>query len=348
MKRLLNKKLVSMFVIIIFISLLILTNLFSAESNDNLNDLKKKYVVKKSDAIAFKGISDYYEKQDIFYNASNGVVSEVHVDSKQVVKKGDPLFTYYNDSLESEISTLGIQNDSLSNEYNINNDKLLNYKKQLDEMNQSREESLESITKKETLEANFDSLQTIVDTLSNNMKTNNLQINDLKSRLYKIIYADEEGIVYLNDDALTDTSIAYVSIIPNKSVIKSYVDEFDLINIQEGMQVSVNVLNSHEKMTGVVTKISEFPDSSKSNVQAYYEILIKQEVEYIRIGYSVNIELLFREISLRKDVVYEDQGKYFVNKKGENQIEITGDWKNGEFVVSSDNLHDGDILYEYN
>ncbi|EHP49153.1 biotin/lipoyl-binding protein [Clostridium perfringens] len=74
------------------------------------------YTVPSTDKVFVNGKIEPEKVENIFLDATKGTVDKVEVENGDVVEKGDILFTYKNDQVQSQVEQLELQLNSAKNQ----------------------------------------------------------------------------------------------------------------------------------------------------------------------------------------------------------------------------------------
>ena len=176
----------------------------------------------------------------------------------------------------------------------------------------------------------------------------NAQIKALEAKLRKDVLADIDGVVYINEDALSDSTKPYVNIVSKEPLIKSSATEFDILKLSVGQAVKIKVVSTGEEINGTITKIDDLPSSGVGleSTAVAYQFEIKPD-KAIKVGFSVEIREDINTLEIPEEYVTVRDEKLFVQKvveTGVEEIEITGTLDQGYYVIDSDKINPGDML----
>ena len=314
------------------------------------------YSIPPMEKVFINGKIEPKKVENIFLDASKGSLDKVEVKNGDKVEKGDLLFTYKNEQIESQIEQLELQLNSLK----AQKEELLkgseDKKKQLEGLNnlnlENKEENLE--------ENNIGNLKG--DSLDNQIKFLEKQIKALKEKEYYKVLSPIKGNIILEESDFNPTK-AYITIESGDYYIGGSVNEKDQPKIKEGQEANINILSTNENIKGKISLVGNKPidegasmqmqqgDRASSNM-SYYEVKIVPENEGeltngFHIQASVNLDKEPIEISKESIITLENESFVFKNVDGKlvKQI-ITFSPKEGseDKVIVSSGLYEEDKI----
>lgn len=342
--------------------------LFQKKSKQANTKKSDYYEVIESSGIMFKGRSVISNEQSIVLDNTLNLET-LHVEDKQEVKKGDVIITYLNNTIQDQIDNLELQYNSANNKVNrasenkgkINSD-ILKKEQLIDEKNKKINtlNDVENINEKsllqqevagleqelQILKSNLQSEEVTSINLNDTLKELNGQIEALKNKLRKDVYANIDGIVYINKDGLTNMSVPYIEIVSKEPLIKAAASEYDVLNLNVGQEVILKVASTGDKMKGTILSIDDLPSIGENNTGVVYNFTVKPESS-IRIGFSVEIKENIQTLEIPKEYVKDENGKLSVLKvtdTGVDEVEVEGSLDNDYYIISTDKIVSGDKL----
>lgn len=342
--------------------------LFQKKSKQANTKKSDYYEVIESSGIMFKGRSVISNEQSIVLDNTLNLET-LHVEDKQEVKKGDVIITYLNNTIQDQIDNLELQYNSANNKVNrasenkgkINSD-ILKKEQLIDEKNKKINtlNDVENINEKsllqqevagleqelQILKSNLQSEEVTSINLNDTLKELNGQIEALKNKLRKEVYANIDGIVYINKDGLTNMSVPYIEIVSKEPLIKAAASEYDVLNLNVGQEVILKVASTGDKMKGTILSIDDLPSIGENNTGVVYNFTVKPESS-IRIGFSVEIKENIQTLEIPKEYVKDENGKLSVLKvtdTGVDEVEVEGSLDNDYYIISTDKIVSGDKL----
>lgn len=234
-----------------------------------------------------------------FYEAAKGKVDSVLVKEGQKVKKGDVLFTYQNDTKETQyaIEDLKRENTKLYNQrealieqlgkltnqyYNYKGDQIAYYwgndGKQtyyvVEEIGQSTSSS--SASNASQGQASGEGAGASVggadaESLKEQIRQVNSQIEETEIKLVRQmegqsnkVTAQNDGVVMYNEDGLTSNSVPLVRVISEKISVVGSVSEYDYYVLAEDRAVSIYVPAEDRTLPGKIISYDKVPGYSGS------------------------------------------------------------------------------------
>lgn len=190
-----------------------------------------------------------------------------------------------------------------------------------------------------------------------------LEISKINFELAKLdlddfsIIAPFDGIVQevnFSEGEIISPQVPAVSIISNEFIIKSDINEADILKLKTGQKAEF-VLDAYpeETFTGEVTEIS--PISKNIAGIILFEISIKPDKEaeeFLKYGFSANITINLAKLEnvlyVPIQAVYEEENKSFVDVLGENneivKTEVRIGSSNYDYIEIKSGVSEGDII----
>lgn len=279
------------------------------------------------------------ESKKIYLDIASGEVSSVSVKNGETVKKGDVLFTYKNDKLDTQIKDLELQLKSAKEQKSD----LLKKKDELDKKAKEDKEKLEKI-KNESLNSgkvpeaiegvnpmagsiSGDSIDTQAIDKQINLLEN--QIKNLKSSKYKEVTAPINGIVTINKDN-QNVQEPYMIIQSNNLYVDGVVNEKDQQKVKKNQKVDVSILANNKNIKGKIISVSDIPENSAASLDpkssqnmSFYKVDIdldsqKGIVDGFHVQATVNLDE--KDITIPKSAVLDENGKKYVYIVSDNKL----------------------------
>lgn len=279
------------------------------------------------------------ESKKIYLDIASGEVSSVSVKNGETVKKGDVLFTYKNDKLDTQIKDLELQLKSAKEQKSD----LLKKKDELDNKAKEDKEKLEKI-KNESLNSgkvpgaiegvnpmagsiSGDSIDTQAIDKQINLLEN--QIKNLKSSKYKEVTAPINGIVTINKDN-QNVQEPYMIIQSNNLYVDGVVNEKDQQKVKKNQKVDVSILANNKNIKGKIISVSDIPENSAASLDpkssqnmSFYKVDIdldsqKGIVDGFHVQATVNLDE--KDITIPKSAVLDENGKKYVYIVSDNKL----------------------------
>lgn len=184
----------------------------------------------------------------------------------------------------------------------------------------------------------------------------NFELAELDLDDFSII-APFDGIVQeanFSEGEIISPQVPAISIISNEFIIKSDINEADILKLKTGQKAEF-VLDAYpeETFTGEVTEIS--PISKNIAGIILFEISIKpgkEAEEFLKYGFSANITINLAKLEnvlyVPIQAVYEEENKSFVDVLGENneivKTEVRIGSSNYDYIEIKSGVSEGDII----
>ena len=324
------------------------------------------YTVSAGSDLVFSAISKTGDAQQVYNNQAYGEVEKVHVKTGQSVKKGDSLITFVNKEVEKQIDQMQLQLEQAKSQANYaledRNSAYKSYNKLVEKYNETFSPELEmQIDQMEpTLNQSNRAYKQALDQVELQKK----QLNDLKESSRKTINATISGVCKVNEKNIDNpmSQGALVEVTSDENIIEGNISEYDYNKLKENDEVEVIPINGDEKTKGTVVEISNTPESQAGSFEANqmqsmteqsgssssnFEFKIKTQ-KPIHIGFNVQVRKKSDKIELAKDMVKEEDSKYYVFEykdskavrkevqleKNTNSYTVISGLKSGDKIIS--------------
>lgn len=324
------------------------------------------YTVSAGSDLVFSAISKTGDVQQVYNNQAYGEVEKVHVKTGQSVKKGDSLITFVNKEVEKQIDQMQLQLEQAKSQANYaledRNSAYKSYNKLVEKYNETFSPELEmQIDQMEpTLNQSNRAYKQALDQVELQKK----QLNDLKESSTKTINATISGVCKVNEKNIDNpmSQGALVEVTSDENIIEGNISEYDYNKLKENDEVEVIPINGDEKTKGTVVEISNTPESQAGSFEANqmqnmteqsgsnssnFVFKIKTQ-KPIHIGFNVQVRKKSDKIELAKDMVKEEDSKYYVFEykdskavkkevqleKNTNSYTVISGLKSGDKIIS--------------
>ncbi|MDU4019119.1 MAG: biotin/lipoyl-binding protein [Finegoldia magna] len=324
------------------------------------------YTVSSGSDLVFSAISKTGDAQQVYNNQAYGEVEKVHVKTGQSVKKGDLLITFVNKEVEKQIDQMEMQLEQAKSQANYaledRNSAYKSYNKLVEKYNETFSPELEmQIDQMEpTLNQSNRAYKQALDQVELQKK----QLNDLKESSRKTIKATIAGNCKVNDKNIDNpmSQGALIEVTSDENIIEGNISEYDYNKLKENDEVEVIPINGDEKTKGTVVEISNTPESQAGSFEANqmqnmaeqsgsnssnFVFKIKTQ-KPIHIGFNVQVRKKSDKIELGKDMVKEEDSKYYVFEykdskavkkevqleKNSNSYTVISGLKSGDKIIS--------------
>lgn len=324
------------------------------------------YTVSAGSDLVFNAISKTGDAQQVYNNQAYGEVEKVHVKTGQSVKKGDSLITFVNKEVEKQIDQMQLQLEQAKSQANYaledRNSAYKSYNKLVEKYNETFSPELEmQIDQMEpTLNQSNRAYKQALDQVELQKK----QLNDLKESSRKTINATISGVCKVNEKNIDNpmSQGALVEVTSDENIIEGNISEYDYNKLKANDEVEVIPINGNEKTKGTVVEISNTPESQAGSFEANqmqniteqsgsnssnFVFKIKTQ-KPIHIGFNVQVRKKSDKIELAKDMVKEEDSKYYVFEykdskavkkevqleKNTNSYTVISGLKSGDKIIS--------------
>lgn len=324
------------------------------------------YTVSAGSDLVFSAISKTGDAQQVYNNQAYGEVEKVHVKTGQSVKKGDSLITFVNKEVEKQIDQMEMQIEQAKSQASYaledRNSAYKSYNKLVEKYNETFSPELEmQIDQMEpTLNQSNRAYKQALDQVELQKK----QLNDLKESSRKTINATISGVCKVNEKNIDNpmSQGALVEVTSDENIIEGNISEYDYNKLKENDEVEVIPINGDEKTKGTVVEISNTPESQAGSFEANqmqnmteqsgsnssnFVFKIKTQ-KPIHIGFNVQVRKKSDKIELAKDMVKEEDSKYYVFEykdskavkkevqleKNTNSYTVISGLKSGDKIIS--------------
>lgn len=314
--------------------------LFSS-GKQNAKRQTSTYKITAQPDTLFSGTVQAEETDNYLNDPSKGTLSKINVKDGQFVKAGDPLLTYQATNADLTTLTFAVQTaqnalDNANGDVSDTTNQMTQIKKQYDQTTDD--------TEKSTLADQYNTLNQTLSQQERAVKTSQLGLSQAQTQLNQaqngqtiIVQSKQDGIVQVSSAPAEGQPI--VSVISNSRIVIGSVTEFDYNKLKVGDKVSITSLNGNQKETGLITTISQIPNSTAStgstegsSVVSYnFTVIPNASFQY---GYTVQIGLANKDIIIPKSAVKNGQVKVKVGDKFESRaIELEA--SRGQYKVLS-------------
>ena len=295
------------------------------------------YTVPSTDKVFVNGKIEPEKVENIFLDATKGTVDKVEVENGDVVEKGDTLFTYKNDQVQSQVEQLELQLNSAKNQKEeINNQ--MPQGGQMPNLGQNAGGEIST------------------GSVDEQIKLLEKQIKALKDKEYYKVTAPIGGKVILAESSTNPTQ-PYITVESGDYYISGSVNEKDQPKIKEGQEVQITILSTNKNINGKISSVGNTPIDNGASLAAqtgaqggasgnmsYYEVKITPDSqEDLTNGFHVqaSVNLDKKPIEIPKEAILSVDNEEFVFKNVDGKLVkqvITYSPKEGsedEVIVSS-------------
>ena len=314
------------------------------------------YTVPSTDKVFVNGKIEPEKVENIFLDATKGTVDKVEVKNGDVVEKGDTLFTYKNDQVQSQVEQLELQLNSAKNQKEEINKQNAEAKKQLEDLKKAGlENQMPQGGQMPNLGQNAGG-EISTGSVDEQIKLLEKQIKALKDKEYYKVTAPIGGKVILAESSTNPTQ-PYITVESGDYYISGSVNEKDQPKIKEGQEVQITILSTNKNINGKISSVGNTPIDNGASLAAqtgaqggaggnmsYYEVKITPDSqEDLTNGFHVqaSVNLDKKPIEIPKEAILSVDNEEFVFKNVDGKLVkqvITYSPKEGsedEVIVSS-------------
>ncbi|STB15064.1 efflux RND transporter periplasmic adaptor subunit [Clostridium perfringens] len=314
------------------------------------------YTVPSTDKVFVNGKIEPEKVENIFLDATKGTVDKVEVENGDVVEKGDTLFTYKNDQVQSQVEQLELQLNSAKSQKEEINKQNAEAKKQLEDLKKAGlENQMPQGGQMPNLGQNAGG-EISTGSVDEQIKLLEKQIKALKDKEYYKVTAPIGGKVILAESSTNPTQ-PYITVESGDYYISGSVNEKDQPKIKEGQEVQITILSTNKNINGKISSVGNTPIDNGASLTAqtgaqggaggnmsYYEVKITPDSqEDLTNGFHVqaSVNLDKKPIEIPKEAILSVDNEEFVFKNVDGKLVkqvITYSPKEGsedEVIVSS-------------
>ncbi|EOU1604114.1 efflux RND transporter periplasmic adaptor subunit [Clostridium perfringens] len=314
------------------------------------------YTVPYTDKVFVNGKIEPEKVENIFLDATKGTVDKVEVENGDVVEKGDTLFTYKNDQVQSQVEQLELQLNSAKSQKEEINKQNAETKKQLEDLKKAGlENQMPQGGQMPNLGQNAGG-EISTGSVDEQIKLLEKQIKALKDKEYYKVTAPIGGKVILAESSTNPTQ-PYITVESGDYYISGSVNEKDQPKIKEGQEVQITILSTNKNINGKISSVGNTPIDNGASLAAqtgaqggaggnmsYYEVKITPDSqEDLTNGFHVqaSVNLDKKPIEIPKEAILSVDNEEFVFKNVDGKLVkqvITYSPKEGsedEVIVSS-------------
>ncbi len=314
------------------------------------------YTVPSTDKVFVNGKIEPEKVENIFLDATKGTVDKVEVENGDVVEKGDTLFTYKNDQVQSQVEQLELQLNSAKNQKEEINKQNAEAKKQLEDLKKAGlENQMPQGGQMPNLGQNAGG-EISTGSVDEQIKLLEKQIKALKDKEYYKVTAPIGGKVILAESS-TNSTQPYITVESGDYYISGSVNEKDQPKIKEGQEVQITILSTNKNINGKISSVGNTPIDNGASLAAqtgaqggaggnmsYYEVKITPDSqEDLTNGFHVqaSVNLDKKPIEIPKEAILSVDNEEVVFKNVDGKLVkqvITYSPKEGsedEVIVSS-------------
>ena len=293
------------------------------------------YTVPSTDKVFVNGKIEPEKVENIFLDATKGTVDKVEVENGDVVEKGDTLFTYKNDQVQSQVEQLELQLNSAKNQKEEINKQNAEAKKQLEDLKKAGlENQMPQGGQMPNLGQNAGG-EISTGSVDEQIKLLEKQIKALKDKEYYKVTAPIGGKVILAESSTNPTQ-PYITVESGDYYISGSVNEKDQPKIKEGQEVQITILSTNKNINGKISSVGNTPIDNGASLAAqtgaqggaggnmsYYEVKITPDSqEDLTNGFHVqaSVNLDKKPIEIPKEAILSVDNEEFVFKNVDGKL----------------------------
>ena len=293
------------------------------------------YTVPSTDKVFVNGKIEPEKVENIFLDATKGTVDKVEVENGDVVEKGDTLFTYKNDQVQSQVEQLELQLNSAKSQKEEINKQNAEAKKQLEDLKKAGlENQMPQGGQMPNLGQNAGG-EISTGSVDEQIKLLEKQIKALKDKEYYKVTAPIGGKVILAESSTNPTQ-PYITVESGDYYISGSVNEKDQPKIKEGQEVQITILSTNKNINGKISSVGNTPIDNGASLAAqtgaqggaggnmsYYEVKITPDSqEDLTNGFHVqaSVNLDKKPIEIPKEAILSGDNEEFVFKNVDGEL----------------------------
>ncbi|AQW24107.1 efflux RND transporter periplasmic adaptor subunit [Clostridium perfringens] len=293
------------------------------------------YTVPSTDKVFVNGKIEPEKVENIFLDATKGTVDKVEVENGDVVEKGDTLFTYKNDQVQSQVEQLELQLNSAKSQKEEINKQNAEAKKQLEDLKKAGlENQMPQGGQMPNLGQNAGG-EISTGSVDEQIKLLEKQIKALKDKEYYKVTAPIGGKVILAESSTNPTQ-PYITVESGDYYISGSVNEKDQPKIKEGQEVQITILSTNKNINGKISSVGNTPIDNGASLAAqtgaqggaggnmsYYEVKITPDSqEDLTNGFHVqaSVNLDKKPIEIPKEAILSVDNEEFVFKNVDGKL----------------------------
>lgn len=322
------------------------------------------YTVPSTEKVFVNGKIEPEKVENIFLDATKGTVDKVEVKNGDVVEKGDVLFTYKNEQVQSQIEQLELQLNSAKSQKEEIKKQNAEAKKQLEDLKKAGlENQMPKGGQMPNLGQNAGG-ELSTGSVDEQIKLLEKQIKALKDKEYYKVTAPIDGKVILAESSTNPTQ-PYITVESGDYYISGSVNEKDQPKIKEGQEVQITILSTNKNVNGKISSVGNTPIDNGASLAAqtgaqggaggnmsYYEVKITPDSqEDLTNGFHVqaSVNLDQKPIEIPKEAILSGDNEEFVFKNVDGELVkqvITYSPKEGseDVVIVSSGLNEEDKI----
>lgn len=293
------------------------------------------YTVPSTDKVFVNGKIEPEKVENIFLDATKGTVDKVEVKNGDVVEKGDTLFTYKNDQVQSQVEQLELQLNSAKSQKEEINKQNAEAKKQLEDLKKAGlENQIPQGGEMPNLGQNAGG-EISTGSVDEQIKLLEKQIKALKDKEYYKVTAPIGGKVILAESSGNPTQ-PYITVESGDYYISGSVNEKDQPKIKEGQEAEITILSTNKNINGKISSVGNTPIDNGASLAAqtgaqggaggnmsYYEVKITPDSqEDLTNGFHVqaSVNLDKKPIEIPKEAILSVDNEEFVFKNVDGKL----------------------------
>lgn len=322
------------------------------------------YTVPSTDKVFVNGKIEPEKVENIFLDATKGTVDKVEVKNGDVVEKGDTLFKYKNEQVQSQVEQLELQLNSAKSQKEEINKQNAEAKKQLEDLKKAGlENQMPQGGQMPNLGQNAGG-ELSTGNVDEQIKLLEKQIKALKDKEYYKVTAPIDGKIILAESSGNPTQ-PYITVESGDYYISGSVNEKDQPKIKEGQEVEITILSTNKNVKGKISSVGNTPVDNGASLAAqtgaqggaggnmsYYEVKITPDSqEDLTNGFHVqaSVNLDKKPIEIPKEAILSGDNEEFVFKNVDGKLVkqvITYSPKEGseDIVIVSSGLNEEDKI----
>lgn len=326
----------------------------------------KTYTIKKADPLIFNGVVDAEQTESFYNDQSKGTLSNILVTEGQEIKAKTAVLAYQSNTAQDQVDEQQQQLEKLNLAVTTAQQNLDNAYAKKQEIENKKGTTSQSASvsgalsnpaeqASDAISAQDDAIlqaQQALDAANLDLTTANESLETAKNKVTTNVSSTIDGIAEVNEAGKAAATVPVVKVVSKSTVINAKVSEYDYSRVKKDQAVTIQPVNSDEKIQGTIIEVSRMPENSEgvssaaaaatgstmqTSSMATYSFKVKpgKELQY---GYSCQISVPVNELRLSSDALVKEDGKQYVYvyKNGAvHKTAVTTVDENGVVVVTA-------------
>lgn len=332
--------------------------------------------------VSLNGVAQLQSDNSYFYDAANGEIETIYVNDGQYVKKGDILFSYYQDKNKYDLEDALREQTRLYNQreelieqlreqtgaiYNYQGDQIAAYWSEDGKQTYYVVEAIGKTNASASASAEGgDAGAQVGGDLKEQIRQINRQIEEHEIKLIRLkeqqhgqVKAKFAGKVVLDEEGRENSQVPLVRIISNEVAVEGSVSEYEFYVLGTSRPARLFINAEERELNGEMVEYDAIPAPTASaqssgnataptggdTSSARYRFKIAPE-EFIQPGFSIKVQIDLPGLVIPKDAILEENGKtyvFVVRDKVAHKTEVKLE-RQGIQQVALKDVAEGDVL----